>query len=367
MRIIQSFLLILLVISLLLFSGTYLADKTILTPAQANDQFKQLSLSSDIAQIKASDISQLTSLVNTLLESNNKSALHKEKLLHAIAEHISQQEPRPEYRTLLNELAGYQSTVYWQMDDGGRPQLMLAYPIAGLATATSTHWRMNDDVERLAPGQRLDMNALDDYLNTADKFEALEVFNRLITRLPMEQKQLLAGWVSQGHEKLTAGMMFSLAEQLSDKAIYQKAVNQLMSRPDERPVASNLTNYLNAMKRQLPVSDGNDLLLQLTYSEQYGSLAIQQLSDRRSPAIHARLFSLLNHKRLGGDAALVLSRELDTEMLTKLEKHLSSPDILKSRRSLIVLKHSDNPLAEQMLDAYLARQPETQLSEEAKQ
>ena len=300
------------------------------------------------APLKSLSTDTLISQAKNLLSSQSIGLLEKEYRLFHTTRAIADRPASAPLKQLLVEVSAYESKLYWSVEHVARMREVIAYPIAGTAAAILQDWRLNEQTQALIVNGSLQLDRLDAFLSGAEGRAQTHVFRRLTERLSEDQVLRLVTWTEMNTALFTSQQLVDLMLRTQGNSLNEALAQRLINADRANAgMIRSLTDLLAPM-----VDDQKyHLLSGLVRSPGYGATAIQLLAttDQDHELSNQLLLESLGDRKLGGDAAYVLSDRLSPHLINELGDRINSGQKLDARRAQLALSLSDHDMAREML------------------
>lgn len=352
---ISSLLLLILMLSLSASAQT-------LTYEQLGQTLQAHNASNKTKYLRTLSEAALISEAKQILVSDTYPTIVKEHLLYEISLKLGQLPRSAANNDLAKELLGYDSLVKIQQFDGGHKQAWLAYPIAANIRAVKHNWQLQEQLSVFEQGIAFDIQQFLKHLQQDGNSQHRELLDMALDKMDVVTIAKLSAEIKGNWMALDSQYLLKIARASADADLFLSGLQQLN-------VDNNSSFPLNALTNLSTIWSDDELtqiLSAMLSLELYPSLVMQQVAKlpQIPTEIRPQLLSLLGDRRLGGDAAFVIAKHMDTEFLMAMEELLQSNHKVSKRRALLALKLSDNEHAKMILVSHFKREPNPDLRQE---
>ena len=328
-----------------------LSAKEVYHPNEAHQLLQHAKVDVQLTSLKRFNTLEIIDYSRALLASNEHSNLSKEFLLFQATRAISELPPSTELKQLLNNLAAFDSHVYWQTSHVGRVKEMLAYPIAGTAEGILNDWQLSQQSALLSSNGAVDFAALEQFFIGEQSSDKAHIFQRYLTKATANDIAAIASWANANSHLLTLKQQLALAAEASDVSLASTAFAQLQS---QTSASGDTIRALSKLANRIPVAEAMSLYKDLLQSPAYGSVAVHLIhqSDIASAEVEQVLIAVLGHKTIGGDAAFALSQRMSATLINTLVDKLADENHIIAKRAELALSLASDPSAKRALEDF---------------
>ncbi|MBT8449940.1 MAG: hypothetical protein KJO69_09630, partial [Gammaproteobacteria bacterium] len=238
----------------------------------------------------------------------------------------------------------------------------LAYPIAANIRAVKYNWQLQEQLAVFHQGIAFDIQKFLKHLQQDGNSQHRELLNLALEKMDGATIATLSVEIKANRVPLDSQYLLEIARASADADLFLLGLQQLKADSNSSLALNNLTKLDTIWSD----SELTRILSAMLRLELYPSLAMQQIAKlAQIPAeIRPQLLNLLADRRLGGDAAFVIAKHMDTEFLAAMDELLQASHKIAKRRALLALKLSDNEHAKMLLISHFKREPNPDLRRE---